>query len=74
LLAALKDYTCTTLIITQKISTAMEADKILLLESGQVLALGKHQDLMQTSDLYRKIVRSQFGEEEISLESKNISR
>ncbi|MGG0249286.1 ABC transporter ATP-binding protein [Peribacillus frigoritolerans] len=74
LLAALKDYTCTTLIITQKISTAMEADKILFLESGQVLALGKHQDLMQTSDLYRKIVRSQFGEEGISLESKNISR
>ncbi|CAH0141322.1 ABC transporter ATP-binding protein [Bacillus sp. Soil745] len=74
LLAALKDYTCTTLIITQKISTAMEADKILLLERGQVLALGKHQDLMQTSDLYRKIVRSQFGEEGISLESKNISR
>ncbi|MGW8427450.1 ABC transporter ATP-binding protein [Peribacillus simplex] len=74
LLAALKDYTCTTLIITQKISTAMEADKILLLESGQVLALGKHQDLMQTSDLYRKIVHSQFGEEGISLESKNISR
>lgn len=74
LLAALKDYTCTTLIITQKISTAMEADKILLLESGQVLALGKHQYLMQTSDLYRKIVRSQFGEEGISLESKNISR
>lgn len=74
LLAALKDYTCTTLIITQKISTAMESDKILLLESGQVLALGKHQDLMQTSDLYRKIVRSQFGEEGISLESKNISR
>ncbi|CAN7473100.1 ABC transporter ATP-binding protein [Peribacillus frigoritolerans] len=74
LLAALKDYKCTTLIITQKISTAMEADKILLLESGQVLALGKHQDLMQTSDLYRKIVRSQFGEEGISLESKNISR
>lgn len=74
LLAALKDYTCTTLIITQKISTAMEADKILLLESGQVLALGKHQDLMQTSDLYRKIVRSQFREEGISLESKNISR
>ncbi|WHY98115.1 ABC transporter ATP-binding protein [Peribacillus simplex] len=74
LLAALKEYTCTTLIITQKISTAMEADKILLLESGQVLALGKHQDLMQTSDLYRKIVHSQFGKEGISLESKNISR
>ncbi|MFF2500781.1 ABC transporter ATP-binding protein [Peribacillus sp. NPDC058075] len=74
LLAALKDYTCTTLIITQKISTAMEADKILLLESGRVLALGKHEDLLQTSDLYRKIVHSQYGEEGISLESKNSSR
>ncbi|MGE7765203.1 ABC transporter ATP-binding protein [Peribacillus sp. NPDC096540] len=74
LLTALKSYTCTTLIITQKISTAMEADKILLLENGEVLAEGKHEELIKTSTLYRKIVHSQFGEEGISLESKNISR
>ncbi|MFB6800004.1 ABC transporter ATP-binding protein [Peribacillus butanolivorans] len=74
LLNALKSYTCTTLIITQKISTAMEADKILLLENGEMLAEGKHEVLIKTSTLYRKIVHSQFGEEGISLESKNISR
>ncbi|KRF62021.1 ABC transporter ATP-binding protein [Bacillus sp. Soil768D1] len=74
LLNALKSYTCTTLIITQKISTAMEADKILLLENGEMLAEGKHEELIKTSPLYRKIVHSQFGEEGISLESKNISR
>ncbi|MGG0286200.1 ABC transporter ATP-binding protein [Peribacillus butanolivorans] len=74
LLNALKSYTCTTLIITQKISTAMEANKILLLENGEMLAEGKHEELIKTSTLYRKIVHSQFGEEGISLESKNISR
>ncbi|MFE0502961.1 ABC transporter ATP-binding protein [Peribacillus butanolivorans] len=74
LLKALESYTCTTLIITQKISTAMEADKILLLENGEMLAEGKHEELIKTSTLYRRIVHSQFGEEGISLEPKNISR
>ncbi|MFB7637496.1 ABC transporter ATP-binding protein [Peribacillus butanolivorans] len=74
LLKALESYTCTTLIITQKISTAMEADKILLLENGEMLAEGKHEELIKTSSLYRRIVHSQFGEEGISLEPKNISR
>ena len=74
LLAALESYTCTTFIITQKISTAMKADKILLLEDGEVLAEGKHEELSKTNALYRKIVSSQYGEEEISYETKNISR
>ncbi|MGE7602749.1 ABC transporter ATP-binding protein [Peribacillus sp. NPDC097675] len=74
LLAALESYTCTTLIITQKISTARKADKILLLEDGEVLAEGKHEELSKTNALYRKIVSSQYGEEEISYETKNISR
>ncbi|MGE7781451.1 ABC transporter ATP-binding protein [Peribacillus sp. NPDC097264] len=74
LLTALESYTCTTLIITQKISTAMKADKILLLEDGEVLAEGKHDELSKTNALYRKIVASQYGEEEISYETKNVSR
>lgn len=65
LLQALKEYTCTTLIITQKISTAMEADKIILLEEGKILAEGKHGDLLRDSSLYRQIFKSQFGEEEL---------
>jgi ATP-binding cassette subfamily B protein len=63
LLTALRKYSCTTFIITQKISTAMEADHILLLDDGRVEAWGTHGELLQTSPLYVKIVQSQFGEE-----------
>jgi ATP-binding cassette, subfamily B, multidrug efflux pump len=63
LLAALRRYSCTTFIITQKISTAMEADHILLLDDGRVEARGTHAELLETSPLYVKIVQSQFGEE-----------
>ncbi|EWG13223.1 ABC transporter ATP-binding protein [Cytobacillus firmus] len=63
LLSSLKQYTCTTMIITQKISTAMEADRILLLEDGVLLAEGNHENLLKTSGLYKRIFQSQSGEE-----------
>ncbi|MEH7126412.1 ABC transporter ATP-binding protein [Bacillus sp. JJ1773] len=63
LLEALKNYTCTTFIITQKISTAMEADRILLLKEGKLLAEGTHESLLEKSSLYREIFRSQMREE-----------
>ena len=63
LLSSLKQYTCTTMIITQKISTAMGADRILLLEDGVLLAEGDHETLLKTSGLYKRIFQSQSGEE-----------
>lgn len=63
LLDALDSYSCTTLMITQKISTTMNADKILLLEDGELIAEGNHEELMEISRLYRKIYESQFGED-----------
>lgn len=63
LLQAIRNYTCTTLIITQKISTAMEADKILLLEDGRLIEEGTHEELLEHSSLYKAIYKSQYGEE-----------
>jgi ATP-binding cassette subfamily B protein len=63
LLAAIKKYQCTMFIVTQKVSTAMEADKILLIEDGKLLEEGSHEKLMATSELYMKIYQSQFGTE-----------
>jgi ATP-binding cassette subfamily B multidrug efflux pump len=63
LLENIKRYSCTTFMITQKIGTAMGADFILLLEEGKLAAKGTHDFLLQESELYRKIYRSQFGEE-----------
>ncbi|CAM4042531.1 ABC transporter ATP-binding protein [Mesobacillus thioparans] len=62
LLHAISKYDCTTVIITQKISTAKEADKILLLEDGSIIGYGDHQYLLKHSSLYQAIYNSQFGE------------
>src|SRR5699024_2900661 len=63
LLRALRKYDCTTLMITQKISTAKRADRVLLLDEGTVLAIGSHDELLQQSHLYRRIAASQFEKE-----------
>jgi ATP-binding cassette subfamily B protein len=51
----------TKLYVAQRISTVLTADKIVLLEGGRQVAVGKHNDLVQTSPLYRDICLSQLG-------------
>lgn len=63
LLEALHKYDCSTLMITQKISTAKKAERILLMDEGKMLAIGTHGELLKTSELYQKIVESQFEKE-----------
>jgi ATP-binding cassette subfamily B protein len=65
LLQALKKHKCTTIIITQKISTAIEADKIMLLEDSVLTAAGTHEELLEKSVLYQQISASQYGEEAV---------
>ncbi|MGO4529456.1 ABC transporter ATP-binding protein [Paenibacillus sp. 2TAF8] len=62
LLDALEDLSCTTFLITQKISSTTSADLILLLDDGRLIGQGKHEDLMESSELYRRIHESQYGE------------
>lgn len=62
LLNALEELSCTTFIITQKISSTTSADLILLLDDGRLIGQGKHEDLMESSELYRRIHESQYGE------------
>lgn len=56
---ALEKERSTMLVVTQKISTAKGANKILLLDEGRVVGYGTHEDLMNQSALYRRIEKSQ---------------
>ncbi|HEX5563643.1 MAG TPA: ABC transporter ATP-binding protein, partial [Sporosarcina sp.] len=60
---ALEGERATMLVVTQKIRTAKGADKILLLEDGEVSGYGTHDELLKQSALYRKIAESQSEEE-----------
>jgi ATP-binding cassette subfamily B protein len=50
----------TSFVIAQRISTVMTADKILVLEKGEVVAIGKHADLMENEPIYAEIYNSQI--------------
>ncbi|NGP46519.1 ABC transporter ATP-binding protein [Bacillaceae bacterium SIJ1] len=63
LLEALKTYQCTTLLITQKVSTTTQTDRILLMEDGRLRASGTHEELLAYDELYQTIYASQVGEE-----------
>ena len=52
------------ILISQRTSTLKIADQILLLEKGQQLALGNHEELMKSSQVYREINASQYGKED----------
>jgi ATP-binding cassette subfamily B protein len=53
---------CTIFVVAQRISTVLNADKIIVLERGRVAAEGTHGELMQSSPIYREIFDSQLGD------------
>lgn len=59
----LKTTTC--LIVAQRIGTIMDADRILVLDNGEVVGDGKHKELLETCSVYREIATSQLSEEEL---------
>ncbi|WP_312048513.1 ABC transporter ATP-binding protein [Exiguobacterium profundum] len=65
---ALKEETkdATVLIVAQRVSTIMDADRIIVLEEGAVAGIGTHEELFATNAVYQEIVKSQLSEEEIA--------
>lgn len=59
ILETLKKQACTTLLIAQKISSVKEADRILLLHNGKIVAFGNHATLLKESSYYQRIYASQ---------------
>jgi ATP-binding cassette subfamily B protein len=56
----------TILIVAQRIATILRADKIIVLDEGQVTGIGTHKKLMENCDVYREIAMSQLNEEELA--------
>jgi ATP-binding cassette, subfamily B, multidrug efflux pump len=51
----------TTLVVAQRISTVLKADKIVVIDDGRIAAEGTHQELIQSSSIYQEIYESQLG-------------
>jgi ATP-binding cassette subfamily B multidrug efflux pump len=66
--AALKSETtdATVIIVAQRVSTVMDADRIIVLDEGRIVGIGNHRELMGNCSVYREIVSSQLSEEEIA--------
>lgn len=58
----LKDVTkdATVLIVAQRVGTIMDADQIIVLDKGEIVGRGRHEELMETNDIYREIAVSQL--------------
>lgn len=66
--AALKKETgdATMILVAQRVSTVMDADRIIVIDDGKIMGMGRHRELLNTCEVYREIVASQLSEEEIA--------
>lgn len=66
--AALKQETreATVIIVAQRVSTVLDADRIIVMNESRIAGIGNHRELMETCDVYKEIVYSQLSEEEIA--------
>lgn len=66
----LKEVTkeATVLIIAQRVGTIMDADQIIVLDKGKIVGRGKHEELMQSNEIYREIANSQLNNQSLTEE------
>ena len=55
----------TVVIVAQRISTIMDADRIIVIDKGEIVGIGKHRELIEMCETYNEIVRSQMSEEDM---------
>ncbi len=58
----------TVLLVAQRISSIMHAQRIVVLDKGQVAGIGTHEELMKSCDVYKEIAYSQLSKEELENE------
>lgn len=68
LMEKVKDSTL--LIVAQRISTIIHADRILVLDEGRIVGMGTHEELLKNCEVYEQIARSQLSAKELGLEEK----
>lgn len=59
------DYVPTVFIVSQRTSSIMHADQIIVLDDGKIVGIGKHDDLLKTCNIYNEIYSSQFKKEAV---------
>ena len=64
----LKEVTqdATVLIVAQRVGTIMDADQIIVLDKGEIVGRGRHEELMESNEIYREIANSQFNQKSLT--------
>jgi len=60
-----ENLAATVIIVAQRVGTILDADKIIVLEGGRIVGSGRHQELLESCDVYKEIYSSQITEEDV---------
>ena len=61
----------TEIVVAQRISTILHADQILVLDDGEIVGKGTHEELLQSCEVYQQIARSQLSAKELGISVSN---
>lgn len=71
---AMQTKTQTKFIVAQRVTSIMQADKIIVLDGGKIVGIGIHSELLKNNEIYREIASSQLSDEEIETQIKDFEK